>query len=155
MCQRGEPRATLFWTSLTRRVSVVRSSLTRRVSIRLVTRRVSEGLTVVVSHLADQVHQEQQRSVAKSRQSWTKASVKAFQLVFVLDGAFDFLPVDAEGGIGEHVVESVGIKLVVAERIAQFDAADILPFDQHVAFADRVAFGVQLLAKGSHDRFRI
>ena len=63
---------------------------------------LSGSLAVVVSHLADQVHQEQQRSVADSRQPRSKASVKAFQFVLVFDGAFDFLPVDAEGRIGEH-----------------------------------------------------
>ena len=60
---------------------------------------------IVVPHLADQVHQKQQRSIADSRQSRSKASVKAFECVLVFDALFDFFPVDAKGRIGKHVVE--------------------------------------------------
>ena len=75
--------------------------------------------------------------------------------MLVFDACFDFLPVDAEGRIGEHVVEPVGVQLVFAERVTQLDAADVLAFDQHVAFADRIALWVQFLTKGSHDRFGV
>ncbi len=70
--------------------------------------------------------------------------------MLVFHGAFDFLPVDAEGRIGKRVVEFLVVEQVVAERVAEFDTADVLPLDQHIAFADGVALGVQFLAKGPH-----
>ena len=63
----------------------------------------------------------------------------------------DLLPVHAEGRIGEHVVELVGVELVVAERVAELDAAHVLALDEHVALADGVALGVEFLAEGAHD----
>jgi hypothetical protein len=39
--------------------------------------------------------------------------------VLVFDAAFDFLPVDAEGWIGEHVVEFVGAQLVVGSPLTK------------------------------------
>ena len=62
--------------------------------------------------------------------------------MLLLDLAFDLLPIHAKGGIGEHVVKLVGVELIIAEGIAELDAAHILPLDEHIALADGIAFGV-------------
>jgi hypothetical protein len=54
------------------------------------------------------------------------------------------------GGLREHVVELVGVELVVGQRVAQLDAADVLALDEHVRLADGVALGVQLLTMQRH-----
>ena len=59
---------------------------------------------------------------------------------------------DAEGRIRQHVVKRLARMAVVGEGIAGFDFADVLPFDEHVSFADGVAFVVELLA--DHDNTR-
>ena len=97
------------------------------------------------------MQQKQQRAVGHTRQAGAKAAIKAFEAVFVGNVAFDLFPVHAKGRVGEHVVELAGVEVVVGERVAQLDVADILPFDEHVGLADGVAFGVQLLTKGAHD----
>jgi hypothetical protein len=38
--------------------------------------------------------------------------------------AFDLFPVHAKGRVGEHVVELVGVKMVVGERVAKLDVAE-------------------------------
>lgn len=63
------------------------------------------------------------------------------------DRFFDLLPIYAEGRVGQHVVEFLPRQLVLAQRIAQLDAAHVLPLDQHIALTDGVALGVQLLSK--------
>ena len=68
--------------------------------------------------------------------------------MFFDDVVFDFFPINAKRRIGEHVIECGGIELIVRQGIAQLDVADLLAFDQHVGFADGVAFGIELLTKG-------
>ena len=68
-------------------------------------------------------------------------------LLMLLTNLFlDLLPFDAEGRIGEHVVELLVGVAVAGEGVSRDNVGDILPFDEHVGFADRVAFVVQLLA---------
>ena len=59
------------------------------------------------------------------------------------------LPLDAEGRIGQHVVELAALepvaRLAVAQRVAEDDVAGFLVLDQHVRAADRPGFVVVLL----------
>lgn len=55
------------------------------------------------------------------------------------------LPLDAEGRIGQHVVEALARQTVVGECIAEEDVAQVLALDQQVGLADRVGLGVALL----------
>ena len=96
------------------------------------------------------MHQEEQRTVANPRQARAEAAVEALQLVLVFDGLLYLLPVHAERRVGEHVVEALRAELVLGQRVPELDAADVLALDEHVALADRVALGVQLLPEGAH-----
>ena len=98
-------------------------------------------------HLADEMHQEEQGAVRHARQAGAEAAVEALLLVLLANLLLDLLPFDAEGRIGEHVVELLVRVAVVGQRVARDDVGDILPFDEHVGLADRVAFVVQLLAE--------
>ncbi len=82
----------------------------------------------------------------------TIEGLQALLLVFFADDFFGALPFDAEGRIGQHIVEGFARVAVVGEGVAGFDLADVLPFDEHVGFADGVAFVVELLA--DHDDAR-
>ena len=99
--------------------------------------------------------QKEERAVRDARQTGTETPGKTFEGMLVIDFGFDLFPVDAEGGIGEHVVELVGVELIVTEGVAELDAADILPLDQHIRFANGIGFGVQFLAEGAHHRLGI
>ena len=97
------------------------------------------------------MHQEQQRTIGDTGQTGTKASVEPFEALFVFDLPFDLLPVHTKGGVGEHVVEFVGVELVVGEGVTQFDVVDLLPLDQHISLTDGVALWIELLPIGTHD----
>lgn len=97
------------------------------------------------THLGNQVHQEEQRAVADAGQTGAETPVEAVLLMFLFDFLLNLFPFDAEGGIGEHVVKVLAGELIVGEGVAMLDVFDVLPFDQHVGFADRVGFGVELL----------
>ena len=89
--------------------------------------------------------QEQQRAVVDARQPGTEAPSEALRLVLVLDFLLDLLPLDAERRVGEHVVELLPRVPVLRERVAAHDVLGVLALDHHVALADGVGFGVQLL----------
>ena len=96
--------------------------------------------------------QEQQRTIRDTWQAWAKAACKAFLLVLVFDVTFNFFPVHTKRGIGKHVIETFTEQLVVGQGVAQFDAADVLVLDQHVAFTNGIRLRVQFLPKSTHDR---
>ena len=56
-------------------------------------------------HLADHVLEEEERAVVDAGQAGAEATVEAELLVLVLDLLLDLLPLDAEGRVGEQVVE--------------------------------------------------
>ena len=63
------------------------------------------------------------------------------------------LPLNAEGRVGEHVIEgdpaALGIALerVSREAVAEPDVVGVLALDQHVGFADRPGLVVPVLAE--------
>ena len=58
---------------------------------------------------------------------------------------FCFFPVHAKGRIGEHVIKPFVPQTIYRKGITELDIGRVLPFDQHVGFADRVGFRVDLL----------
>jgi len=103
-----------------------------------------------VTHLADQVQQEQQRAIGHTRQAGAEAAVKALFAVLVGDLLLNLLPLHAERRVTEHEVEAAVGQLVVGQGVAQLDAGDVLALDQHVRLADGVGLGVELLAMQRH-----
>src|SRR5690606_6359824 len=103
-----------------------------------------------VTHLADQMQQEQQRAIGYTRQARAETTVEALLGVLVGDLFLNLLPVHTERRVAEHEVETVAGQLVVGQGVAQLDVADVLPLDQHVRLADGVGLGVQLLAMQRH-----
>ena len=101
------------------------------------------------------MHEEQQRAIAHTRQPRPKAAAIALLFVFLADFLFDLLPLDAEGGIGEHVVELLAGQPIVRQRVAEDDVGDVLPLDQHVGLADGVGLRVQLLAIHDEPSIRV
>ena len=89
------------------------------------------------------------------RQAGTEAAIEALRLMFFADFLFDLLPLDAEGRIGEHVVELLVGVTIVGEGVAEDDVGDILPLDEHVGFADRVGLSIQFLAEHGEPRLRV
>lgn len=71
----------------------------------------------------------------------------AGDLVLALYSGSVFLPGDAEGWVGQGVVEGLILEGRVGQGVAQGDVGDGLAFDDHVGFADGVGLGVNLLAK--------
>ena len=107
------------------------------------------------AHLADQMQQEQQRTVRYARQAGAEAAVVALALVFLADVLFDLFPFHAERRIGQHVVEFLVRVAVIGKGVAGFDVGDILAFDQHIGFADGVGLIVEFLAEHRQSRLRI
>ena len=75
--------------------------------------------------------------------------------MFVLDVLFDLFPVHAKGWIRQHVVKLIHSKLVIRQRVPQFNPADILTFNEHVGFTDSVGFWIEFLTKRTHHRIRV
>ena len=88
------------------------------------------------------MEQKEQRPIAHPWQTGAEAAAKTFDHVLLFNRALDLLPIHAKGRIREHIVELVAGKLVIAEGVAQLDAAHILPLDQHIALADRITLRV-------------
>ncbi len=66
-----------------------------------------------VTHLADQVQEEQQRTVGHPWKARAEAAVEALHRVLVGDLLLHLLPFHAEGRVAEHKVEALIGKLVV------------------------------------------
>ena len=84
-----------------------------------------------------------------------KRPLKPFNSCSLLTSFWTFLPLHAEGRIGEHVVELLVRMAVIGERITGDDVPNILPLDQHVRLADGVGKVVQLLAEHGQAGLRI
>ena len=102
------------------------------------------------THLGHEVQQKQQRTVADTRQAGAEATVKSLLFGFLADFLFDFLPLNAERRIGEHVVEHLAVQAVGGKRIAENDVGDVLALDEDVGLADGIGLGVQLLSVHDH-----
>ena len=94
-----------------------------------------------------------QRPVAHAREAGAETPVEALGLRLLADLLLDFLPLDAERRIGEHVVEVFAVQAIRRERVPEDDVGDVLPLDEHVRLADGVGLGVQLLPV--HDEARL
>ncbi|MCY1297936.1 hypothetical protein D9M70_473930 [compost metagenome] len=92
------------------------------------------------------MQQEQQRAIGHARQARPKAAIEALFLMFVGNLLLYLLPLHAERRVAEHEVETAVGQLVVGQGVAQLDAGDVLPLDQHIRLADSVGLVVQLLA---------
>ena len=68
--------------------------------------------------LVPHVLQEQQRAVVHARQSGAKATAETAFVVLLLDLLLLFLPVHAEGWIGEEVVVGLAGELVLGKAVA-------------------------------------
>ena len=105
------------------------------------------------SHLVEHVLQKQQGSVVDARQSGSETAIKAVVFDFFFDVAFLLFPFDAEGWVGEHVVESpfffliVFVEAVGGEGVAQHDVVGGVAFDEHVRFANGPRFVVPVLTE--------
>ena len=62
------------------------------------------------------MEEEKQRAIADPRQAGTEAAIEALLAGFLADFLFDLLPLDAEGRIGERVVEVLPVQ-ASAERV--------------------------------------
>src|SRR5690606_12123023 len=112
------------------------------------------GLVVSLNvrvHLRDHVLQEEQRAVVDGWKPGPEAPVEPERTVLLLDYLLLILPFDAEGRVGEHVMEAFALEAVtcstVAERITQDDAAGVLVLEEHVGTADGPGLVVVLLAE--------
>jgi hypothetical protein len=74
------------------------------------------------------VHQEQQRAIRYTWQTWTEAPIEALFISFITHLLLYFLPVHAEWWVRQAVVEAVKAKLVIGERVTELDVADVLTF---------------------------
>jgi len=93
------------------------------------------------------VLEEQELPIRNARQPGPEAPRHALLCGLILDRVGVFLPVDAVGRIGQHVVEApVGMR-VLSQRVAICDVLGVVAGDQHVGFADREGLGVELLAE--------
>ena len=107
------------------------------------------------AHLGEEMHEEQQRAIRHARQAGTEAAIEALALVLLADFLLDLLPLNAERRIGQHVVELRVSVAVFRQRVARDDVGDILPLDQHVRLADRIALVVQLLPEHREPGLRV
>ena len=97
----------------------------------------------VVGKLADHVQQEEQSAVVDARQLAAVAAEVGPEVDHLLLG----LPVHAEGGVGEQVVERRHVgKAIVDQGVAEFDAAVALALDQQVGGGDGIRARVVVLA---------
>ena len=64
------------------------------------------------THLRDEMEEEEQRAIADARQAGTETAIEAVLRGFLADFLFDLLPLDAEGRIGERVVEVLSVQTV-------------------------------------------
>ncbi len=83
--------------------------------------------------LADHVLKEEERAVVDGRQARPEAPREAQLVVLVADGVLDLLPLDAEGLIGEHVVEALAHEVVLGEAVAELDVRRLLALDDQAA----------------------
>ena len=106
----------------------------------------SDGL-----HFGQHVLQKQQRTVVDPRCARAEAAVVAEGVVLVLDSLALLLPLHAERGIGQHVVErpwlpiGAQVEAVVSKRVPANDVLRVLALQQHVGFAHRPGFVVVVL----------
>ena len=86
--------------------------------------------------------EEQQRAVVDPGKPRAEASLVAESALLKLDVVLLLLPIDAEGRIGEHVVEGVLASVgtagvaVLPERVPQDDPAGVIALEEHVGLAD-------------------
>ena len=95
--------------------------------------------------LGQQVHQEQQRTIAHARQTGTEASGEALLAVLSLHLLLHVLPLHAERRVGQAVVELLMGQVIVRQSIAELDVAGVVALDQLVRYGDGIGLRVQLL----------
>jgi hypothetical protein len=76
-----------------------------------------------------------------------KRPAKPLESWLVLDGVGHLLPLDAEGRVGEEVVEGLADEPSWLKRVAVGDVGGVLALQHHVGAADGVGLGVELLAE--------
>ena len=101
------------------------------------------------------MQEEQQAAVGDPGQAGAEAAVVAALGMLVADDLFDLLPVDAEGGIGQAVVEDLARQAVLGQGVAVDEVGDVLALDQHVGLADGVGLGVEFLAMDHQARLGV
>lgn len=97
-----------------------------------------------ILQLLDAVEHEQHLSVADGGQAGAEAPVVAL-LGFLLHVGLFALPVDAEGRVGDDIVEGMPGELVVVQGVAVFHAAGVAALDEHVSLGDGIRLRVELL----------
>src|SRR5439155_16063685 len=80
-------------------------------------------------HLRDHVHDEEQRAVVDARQAGAEAAFEGLFVMFPLYEVGLRLPLDAEGRVGEQVVEPVPRQTVLGEAVAELDVLRVLALD--------------------------
>src|SRR5581483_1023723 len=80
-------------------------------------------------HLRDHVLEEQEGAVVDAGQAGAETAVVALLLVFFLDGVLVWLPFDAEGRIGQQVIEPLAGETVPGEAAAENDVVDVVALD--------------------------
>ena len=105
--------------------------------------------------------EEEQRAVVDAWQAGAETAVVAERFGLLLDVAALLLPLHAEGGIGEHVVEGppsapvVVLEGVPREGVPEADVVVVLALDEHVGLADRPRLVVPVLPEEVEVRFRV
>ncbi|BBF66585.1 hypothetical protein AFERRID_28030 [Acidithiobacillus ferridurans] len=93
------------------------------------------------------MQEKQQGAIGDARQSGAEASPVAHVLVFFADSGLDFLPLDAEGRVGQHVIEVLAAMAVVGQGVPRNDIGHILAANEHIRFAGGVGFVIEFLAE--------
>ena len=115
---------------------------------------LDDGHFAVGVQLGQAVQQEELLPVADLGQSGGKAAqftqrrLRLHRLLFPL-------PIDAEGRVGDAVLEGKPLELVVGEGVAKPHIVGVAAPDHHVGLGDGVGGGVQLLPKAGHLNLRI
>ena len=98
--------------------------------------------------LGQQVHEEQQRTIAHARQAGTETAGEALLAVLGLYLLLYVLPLHTERRVGQAVVELFMGQVIVRQGVAEFDVAGVVALDQLVRHGDGVGLRVQLLGIG-------
>lgn len=112
---------------------------------------LDDGHAALRLQFGQAVEQEQHLPVALAGKAGTEAASGTLLVLHLHRRGLPF-PVDAEGGIGDAVVELVAIELVVVQGVAKLHIVRVTPTDQHVRLGDAEGEGVQLLAETGNIR---
>ena len=99
--------------------------------------------------------QEQETAVVDPRETSAETAGETQSRMLALHRLGHHLPLDAERRVGQQIIETLALVLVVVETVAETDIGSLLTLDEHVGTASGVSLGVQLLAEHSQTSLRV